>query len=160
LFPDENERSRSRVVVVLQKIMHAQPEILEIELGHIVPIDRVRIKIVFLQIPAEAPPLFVFSPEKSGGQQNDRCNDRCDHINGDVAAFNHLFSGEFEKPILQPAAIRAGDEITLQFGSAEKCNFARGISKNKERRSLNRPPLRRRRSLARRQSAAATVCAM
>src|SRR2546421_11440766 len=73
--------------------MHAEPEILEIELGEVVPVDRVRVEVVLLQIPAEAPPLLVFSPKKSGDEQDNGGDDRRDDVDGNVTALDHFASG-------------------------------------------------------------------
>src|ERR1700704_4206652 len=73
--------------------MHAEPEILEAELRQIVAVDRVRVEVVLLQIPAEAPPLFVFSPEKPGNQQDDGGDNRRDDVDGNVTAPDHFCLG-------------------------------------------------------------------
>src|SRR5204863_8582050 len=72
------------------EIIHPEPEFLEIDLGQVLAIDRVGIKVVFLQVSAKAMTLLIFSPEKSGNEQNDGRNDRRDDVYRDVAALDHL----------------------------------------------------------------------
>src|SRR5205814_4671315 len=91
LFADKNQLSRCSVIVVLQEIMHPKPEILEIEFGEVFAVNRERVKIIVLEIATVLASLLVFPPEKTGGQQDERGDDRRDYINGNVAAesFNH-----------------------------------------------------------------------
>lgn len=72
--------------------MHTQPEILEIKLGEILPINRKWVEVVLLKIPTVFASLFVFSPEKTGCEQDKRRNDGRDDIDGDIAAksFEHV----------------------------------------------------------------------
>ena len=65
LFADKDELACRRRVEVAEEIMHPEPEVLEVELWKVVPVDRVRIKVVFLEFPSKATPLLVFSPEES-----------------------------------------------------------------------------------------------
>ena len=66
LLADEYQLSRRSVVIVLQEIMHTQPEILEIKLGKILSINRERVEVVLFKIPTVFASLLVFSPEKAG----------------------------------------------------------------------------------------------
>ena len=91
LFADKNQLSCRSVIVVLQEIMHPKPEILEIEFGEVFAADREWVEIVVLEIATVLASLLVFSPEKTGGQQDERGDDRRDYIDGNVAAesFDH-----------------------------------------------------------------------
>src|SRR5207248_4969153 len=77
-----------------QEIMHPKPEILEMEFGEVFAVDRERIKIVVLEIATVLASFLVFSPEKTGGEQDERGDDRRDYINRNVAAesFDHMRS--------------------------------------------------------------------
>src|SRR5438874_9218314 len=94
LFADKNQLSRCSVIVVLQEIMRPKPEILEIEFGEVFAVDRERIEIVILEIATVLASFLVFPPEKTGGQQDERGDDRRDDINRNIAAdsFDHMRS--------------------------------------------------------------------
>src|SRR5262245_5304723 len=81
LLANENELTRRGVVFVSKKVMHPEPEIIQIELAEVFARDRERIKIVLLEIlPEFSAPLLVFSPDETGGQEKRRGNDRRDHV--------------------------------------------------------------------------------
>src|SRR5437764_11172209 len=86
LFADKNQLARRGVIVVPQEIVHPKPEILEIEFREVLAVDRERVEIVVLEIATVLASLLVFSPEKTGDQQDERGDDRRDHINGNVTA--------------------------------------------------------------------------
>src|SRR5205823_43060 len=86
LFADKDELARRRGIVVAQKVMHAEPEVVEAELREVVAVDGVRIKVVLLEAAAETAAFFVFSPEKSDAQEEGGGDDGSDHVHGDVAA--------------------------------------------------------------------------
>src|SRR6266404_9275754 len=66
--------------------MHSQPEIFRTELAKILATDCERIEIVLLKISSKfAPALLVFSPKESGNQKQQRDNNRCDHIDAELA---------------------------------------------------------------------------
>src|SRR5437667_12116199 len=66
LLADKYHLSRRSIVVVLQEIVHTQPEILEIKLGKILPVNRERVEVVIFEISTVSASLLVFSPEKPG----------------------------------------------------------------------------------------------
>ena len=81
LLADKNKLSRGRMILVLEKIMHAQPKISKAELAKILAGDHERIEIVLFQVSSKLAALFfVFSPEKSCYQKQQRHNDRRDNI--------------------------------------------------------------------------------
>src|SRR5205085_8415086 len=86
LFANKNQLSRCGVIVVLQEIMHSETEILEVEFGEVFAVDRKRVEIVVLEIATVLASFLVFSPEKTGGEQDEGGDDRRDYINGNVAA--------------------------------------------------------------------------
>src|SRR5207237_8142142 len=86
LFADEYQLSRRSVVIVLEEIMHAEPEILEIELGKIVAVNRKRVEVVLFEIPTILASLLVFPPEKSGDQTDVRSDNRRDDGDRDIVA--------------------------------------------------------------------------
>ena len=93
LFADEDQLSRRGVVVVLQEVMHAEPEIVQIELAEVFAVNRKRIEVVLLELATVLASFLVFPPEKTGGEQDERGDDRRDDINRNVAAesFDHMF---------------------------------------------------------------------
>src|SRR5438045_6370256 len=84
LLADEYQLSRRSVVIVLQEIMHAEPEILEIELGKIVAVNRKRVEVVLFEIPTILASLLVFPPDKSGDQKDERRDNRRDDVDRDI----------------------------------------------------------------------------
>jgi hypothetical protein len=66
--------------------MHAEPEILEIELRKIFAVNRKRVEVVLFNIPTVLASFLVFSPDKTDCEQDKRCDDRCDDVDGDIAA--------------------------------------------------------------------------
>ena len=70
MFADENELSRSRIIVVFQEIMYAQSEVFKVELGQVVAIDGKRIEIVFFKGSTETPAFLIFAPEIASDQQD------------------------------------------------------------------------------------------
>src|SRR5205823_4040373 len=86
LLPDKNQLSRCGVVVVFEKIVHPEAEILEIEFGEVFAVDRKRVEIVVLEIATELASFLVFSPKKARREQDERGDDRRDYINGNVTA--------------------------------------------------------------------------
>ena len=72
------------MVLVLEEVMHPEPEVVQIELAEVLPRDGKRIKIVFLEIAAELPaPLLVFSPNEASGEENNRGDDGRDNVDSD-----------------------------------------------------------------------------
>ena len=71
--------------------MHAKAKIVQIELAEVFARHAVRIEVVLLELASVLASLLVFSPEKTGGEQDERGDDRRDDINGNVAAesFDH-----------------------------------------------------------------------
>src|SRR6266568_5827393 len=93
LLTNENKLPCCRVIVVLQEIMHSEPEIFETKLAKVLAANRERIEIVFLDVPAEFPAAFlVFSPNKTRGQKKERGDDGSDDVDAKLAlqGFNHL----------------------------------------------------------------------
>src|ERR1700730_4956926 len=81
LFANENQLACGSVILVFQEVMHAEPEIVQIELAEIFARDRERIEIVLLEIASElAAPLLVFSPDKAGNEKNRGSDDRSDDV--------------------------------------------------------------------------------
>src|SRR5205807_10515579 len=73
LFANENQLPRGGVIVVLQKVMHPEAKVVQIELAKVFACDRERIKIVLLKIATElSPTLLVSSPNETGDQKNDQ----------------------------------------------------------------------------------------
>src|SRR5437588_7336956 len=71
LLADKNELPRRGVILVLQEVMHPEPEVVQIELAKVFPRDGERIEIVFLEIATElAASLLVFSPKETSDQKN------------------------------------------------------------------------------------------
>ena len=91
LFANEDKLTRRGIVVVLQKVMHAEAKIVQIELAEVFARHAVRIEVVLLELASEFASLLVFSPEKTGGEQDQGRDDRRDYINGNVTAesFDH-----------------------------------------------------------------------
>ena len=69
MLADKNQLSRGGVVVVLEKIVHPEAEILEVELWKVFAVDRERVEIVVLEIATVLASFLVFSPEKTGREQ-------------------------------------------------------------------------------------------
>src|SRR5439155_12875762 len=81
LLADKNELSRGRMIFVLQKVMHPEPEIFQAEFAEVFASDCKWIEIVLFQVPTEfASPFLVFPPEKTRRQKEPRHNDGCDYI--------------------------------------------------------------------------------
>src|SRR6476660_7270403 len=78
--------------MVLEEVMHAQPEIVQAELAKVFARNGERIEIVLVEIATVLASFLVFPPEKTGGQQDERGDDRRDYINRNVAAesFDHM----------------------------------------------------------------------
>src|SRR2546421_6108133 len=125
LFTDENELTRGRVILVLEEVMHAESEIVQVELAKIFARDRERIKIVFLDIATELSATFlVFSPNETGAEKKQRCNDRCDDVHADLALqrvhhggyfglqdrHHHKFPAAFESVMLSTATFAGCDK--------------------------------------------------
>src|SRR5213080_5334367 len=74
--------------------MHAKAKIVQIELAEVFARHAVRIEVVLLELASVLASLLVFSPEKTGGEQDERGDDRRDYINRNVAAesFDHMRS--------------------------------------------------------------------
>ena len=86
LFANEDKLTRRGIVVVLQKVMHAEAKIVQIELAEVFARHAVRIEVVLLELAAELASFLIFPPEKTGGEQDERGDDRRDDINANVAA--------------------------------------------------------------------------
>src|SRR6476659_3914082 len=80
--------------MVLEEVMHAQPEIVQAKLAKVFARNGERIEIVLVEIATVLASFLVFPPEKTGGQQDERGDDRRDYINRNVAAesFDHMRS--------------------------------------------------------------------
>src|SRR6478672_12267437 len=72
--------------MVLEEVMHAQPEIVQAKLAKVFARNGERIEIVLVEIATVLASFLVFPPEKTGGQQDERGDDRRDYINRNVAA--------------------------------------------------------------------------
>jgi len=59
---------------------------LEVEFGEVFAVDRERVEIVVLEVATVLASFLVFSPEKTGREQDERGDDRRDYIDGNVAA--------------------------------------------------------------------------
>ena len=66
--------------------MHPEAKIFETKFRKVVAIDRVRIKVVFLQPATEAPALLVFAPEKTDREKERGGDDRSDDVDRQIAA--------------------------------------------------------------------------
>ena len=86
LLADENELSRRGVILVLQEIMHPEPEIVQVKLGEVVAVDTVRVKVVLLEAATEFPALLVFAPGVTGREENGRGDDGRDDVQDDIGA--------------------------------------------------------------------------
>src|SRR5260370_13331205 len=62
------------------------------EFGEVFAVDREGVEIVILEVATVLASFLVFPPEKTGGQQDERGDDRRDCINRNVAAesFDHI----------------------------------------------------------------------
>src|SRR5581483_7201555 len=80
LLADKDELTRGGVIVVLQKVMHAEAKIVQIELAEVFARDREWIEVILLELASEFVTLLVFAPEKTGAEQNDRGDDRRENV--------------------------------------------------------------------------------
>jgi len=86
LFADKNELPGRRLVGVAEKVVYAKPEIVELEFRDVVAIHLERIEIVLIEVFPVVVALLIFPPEKSSAEQNYGRDDRCEDVNGDIAA--------------------------------------------------------------------------
>ena len=80
------------MIFVFQKVMRAEPKILQAKLAEILARNCKWIEIVLFQVPTEfASSFLVFPPEKTRRQKERRHNDGCDYIDTKLALqrFNH-----------------------------------------------------------------------
>jgi hypothetical protein len=64
------------MILVLEEVMHTQPEIFQTELAKVLPSNNKRIEVVLFEIsPKLAPPLFIFAPQKTEAQKEKRYDD-------------------------------------------------------------------------------------
>ena len=76
LFANKNKLPRRSMILVLEEVVHAEPEIFQTQLAKILARNGERIEVVFFQVASEFPPaLLVFSPNKTGSQKEERRND-------------------------------------------------------------------------------------
>ncbi len=83
------------MILVLEEIVHPKAEIVQIELAKVFARNSERIKIVLLEIaPKFSAAFFVFSPNETGSEKNDRGDNRRDHVDSDLAlqCVNHAMS--------------------------------------------------------------------
>src|ERR1700682_6532201 len=95
--------------------MHAKAEIPQAKFAEVFARDREWIEIVLVQVATKFPPaLFVFSPEKSNREEEERCNNRCNYVNGDIRAFNHaaLSRGRCRSNIRVKTSLQASAQIS------------------------------------------------
>src|SRR4030095_12468192 len=74
------------MIFVLEKVMHAQPEIFQAELAKVFPSNSKRIKVVLFEIsPKLAPLLLVFAPDKAESEEKQRYNNRSKDVDRKLA---------------------------------------------------------------------------
>jgi hypothetical protein len=66
--------------------MHPEPEIVEVKLGKVIPVDAVRIEIVFFQAASKTAALLVFAPEITKPEKDPGSDDGGDYIDREIAA--------------------------------------------------------------------------
>src|SRR6516162_7503448 len=70
LLADKNELPRCRMILILEEVMRAQPEVFQTEFTKVLARDHERVEIVLFEISAKLATAFlVFSPEKARGQK-------------------------------------------------------------------------------------------
>src|SRR6266480_7764272 len=108
LLADENELTRRRMILVLEKVVHSEPKIVQIEFAKVLTRDCEGIKIVFLQFSPEFPATFlVFSPGETSREENERRDNGRDHVDSDLAlqCANHAMSPIERSTIATPLQI-------------------------------------------------------
>src|SRR5438874_5040092 len=74
------------MILILQEIVHPEPEIFETEFAKVFATDCEWIEIIFFQISSElATSLLVFSPDKTRHQKQQGDNDGSDNVNTELA---------------------------------------------------------------------------
>src|SRR5690349_1961268 len=148
LFADKDQLACRCRVAVPEEVMHPEPEIVEIELREVIPVNCIRIEVVFFQPSSKAPPFLVFSPQVSNTEKNPGRDHGGDDINRQIAAEPaqecccHRYAARLPNETMPtfPSAKSGGSYISkacpahLSFHSCSACRFPSLAAENGWRR--------------------------